>query len=342
MAQINETALARYLETAMSGFRGPLRLTRFMGGQSNPTFLLATEERNYVLRKKPDGELLASAHAIDREYRVIEALSRDGFPAPRAYHYCDRADLIGVAFYVMEHVPGRIIADPALPGFSPEDRAAIYSSMNETLARLHRVDWRGAGLVDFGRPDRYAERQIERWRRQSQSADIAPIPEMERLHDWLADNVPADELAALTHGDYRLGNLMLDPSAPRVAAVLDWELSTIGHPFADLAFNCMAYYFPPAAGPASGIAGLDLAALGIPSEQQYLDDYSRRTGFDPRPHWRFFMTLSLYRTAAIQQGVYARALAGQANSPEAGVFARVCRTTAAIACDVAFGARAPV
>lgn len=341
MAQINEIALARYLEAAMPGFRGQLRLTQFVGGQSNPTFLLATEDRTYVLRKKPDGEILASAHAIDREYRVIAALSSDGFRAPRAYHYCDRAEVIGAPFYIMEHVPGRIIADPALPGFSRQERRAVYTSMNETLASLHRVDWRGVGLGDFGRPDRYAVRQIERWRRQSQSASITPLLEMERLHAWLVENIPEHELAALTHGDYRMGNLMLDPSKPCVAAVLDWELSTIGHPFADLAFNCMAYYFPPAAGPASGIAGLDLAALGIPSEQQYLEDYARHTGTDPRPHWRFFMTLSLYRTAAIQQGVHARALAGNANAPEARMFAELSQTTAAIACEVAFGAHAP-
>jgi aminoglycoside phosphotransferase (APT) family kinase protein len=234
---------------------------------------------------------------------------------------------------------GRIVADPALPGFSPQERGAIYASMGETLARLHTLDWREIRLGDFGRPDRYAERQIERWRRQSESASIAPLPEMERVHDWLTDNVPDTEMAAVTHGDYRMGNLMLDLSRPRVAAVLDWELSTIGHPWADLAFNCMAYYFPPEAGPASGIAGLDLEALGIPSEQHYLEEYARRTGSDPRPHWRFFMTLSLYRTAAIQQGVHARALAGQAQGPEARMFAQLCRTTAAIACDVAFGER---
>lgn len=340
MAQINETSLAAYLEAALPGFRGPLRLTPLVGGQSNPTFLVATKGGSYVLRKKPDGAVLASAHAIDREYRVLSALSGAGFRAPHVYHYCERVDVIGTPFYIMEYVAGRIVADPALPGLSPPERAALYGSMNETLARLHTIDWREIGLGDLGRPDRYAARQIERWRRQSDNASVAPLPQMERLHDWLAESVPDNEMATLTHGDYRIGNLMIDASTPCVAAVLDWELATIGHPWADLAFNCMAYYFPPGAGPASGIAGLDLDSLGIPNEQRYLEDYAHRTGSDPRPHWRFFMTLSLYRTAAIQQGVYARALAGQAQGPQARMFAQLCQTTAAIACDVAFGRRA--
>ncbi|HEY0941982.1 MAG TPA: phosphotransferase [Steroidobacter sp.] len=334
--RFDETSLLRYLDQSLPGFAGPMRVWQFAGGQSNPTFLLDAASGKYVLRKKPPGKLLPSAHAIDREYRVLRVLKDAGLAVPRVHLYCDDASIIGTPFYVMEYVAGRIFTDPALPTLSREERRAAYDSMNAALASLHRVDWR-AELADFGRPERYAQRQIERWSKQYQTTKTEVVPAMDEVQTWLLANVPPEGPTSIAHGDYRIGNLLYDANRPSVAAILDWELSTIGHPYADLAFNCMCYYFPPGDSIASGLAGLDLKALGIPSEDEYLEAYALRTGNDPRPQWRFFMAFSLYRTAAIQQGVYARALAGNASSTLAERFGDLYRTTAATAWDVARG-----
>lgn len=335
--RFDEAALAHFLQASLEDFAPPLEVRQFDSGQSNPTFLLQTPGAEYVLRKKPPGKLLPSAHAIDREYRVLRALRAAGVPVPSVRLYCEDDNVIGTPFYVMDYVPGRIFTDPALPGLTAAERRAACDSMNAALAQIHSIDWRAAGLGDFGRPERYAERQIERWSRQYQSTKTESVPEMDEVHAWLAANVPPEGPAAIAHGDYRLGNLIYDEREPRVVAVLDWELATIGHPFADLAYNCMSYHFPPGDSLAAGVKGLDLAALGIPSEDEYLEAYARRTGNDPRPQWRFFMAFSLYRAAAIQQGVYARALAGNASSTLAGQFGALYRTTARIASEIANG-----
>lgn len=335
--RFDEAALAEYLRRELPGFAPPLQILQFQGGQSNPTFLLSAASGTYVLRKKPPGKLLASAHAIDREWRVLRALQDAAVPVPRVLHYCESEAVVGTPFYVMEYLAGRIFTDPALPGLAPAERRAAYDSMNAALAQLHQVDWRAAGLGDFGRPERYAERQIERWSRQYQATQTEPVAEMDAVREWLAAHLPEEETAAIAHGDYRIGNLVYAEREPRVLAVLDWELATIGHPLADLAFNCMSYHFPPDESLAPGLCGLELEILGIPSEPQYLEAYARRTGRDPRPHWRFFMAFSLYRAAAIQQGVHSRALAGNASSPLAGRFGALYRRTAKLAWEVTRG-----
>ena len=309
-----------WLDQNVEGFAGPLEILQFEGGQSNPTYLFVTPNAKYVLRKKPTGDLLPSAHAIDREYRVISALVGSEVPVAALRGYCDDASLVGTPFYLMDFQPGRIFTDPLLDGSTPEERSATYDSMNSTLARLHSVDWRGAGLSDFGRPEQFVERQLSRWSKQYSLSCTENFASMDRLRDWLSTHVPDDEQATITHGDFRLGNLIYDEEAPTVAAVLDWELATIGHPFSDLAFNCMTYHLPAGHPIAAGFIGADLVELGIPDEDAYLENYAERSGRDPRPHWKFYMAFSLFRTAAIQHGVYARALQGNASSPIAHLF----------------------
>jgi aminoglycoside phosphotransferase (APT) family kinase protein len=281
-----------------------------------------------VLRKKPPGVLVESAHAIDREYRVLSALASGDVPAPRTRVYCDDAEVIGTPFYVMDYQSGRIFTDPLLPGMTPTERAGIYDAMNDALARLHNFDWEGNGLGDFGKPARYVARQIARWRKQYLAASTESVPAMDLLGDWLAANVPARESAAIAHGDFRLGNLIFDEREARVVAILDWELSTIGEPLCDLSFNCMTYHLPAGDPVAAGFTGVDIAALGIPSEADYLAAYARRTGRAEVPDWRFYMAFSLYRTAAIQHGVYRRALAGNASSETALLFGDCYRKVA--------------
>jgi aminoglycoside phosphotransferase (APT) family kinase protein len=313
-------ALGVWLARHLGGEVAPLRLSQFTGGQSNPTFLLETAGGEYVLRKKPPGDLLSSAHGIDREFRVMTALADSGVPVPRLRGYCEDPDVIGTPFYLMDYQPGRIFTDPLLPTMTSKERASAYGAMNETLVRLHTFDWRGAGLGDYGKPERFVERQLARWSRQYAESRTDDVPAMVRLRDWLEAHIPNDERAAITHGDYRLGNLIFAADGPRIAAVLDWELSTIGHPLSDLAFNCMTYHLPAGHPISPGFVGADLAVLGIPSEAAYLDAYARRCGIDPRPYWRFYMAFSLFRTAAIQQGVYARARKGSAASRTAELF----------------------
>ena len=307
---IDAAALERYLAAKLPGYRGPLAIRQFTGGQSNPTYLVATPTARYVLRRKPPGELLPSAHAVDREFRVMTALGKAGLPVPRTLLLCEDAAVIGTMFYLMEFAAGRHFWDPTLPGLAPAERAALYDGMNAALAELHRADPAALGLGDFGRPGNYFARQIARWSKQYKSSETAPIAAMERLIAWLPEHVPPGEETAIVHGDYRIDNLIFHPTEPRVLAILDWELSTLGHPLADIAYNCMAWRFPPAL--FRGIGGLDLAALGIPSETDYLAAYCRRTGRAAVPHWPFYMAYSMFRIAAILQGVYARALAGNA------------------------------
>ena len=316
-----EAWLARHL----AGFAGPLQVAQFKGGQSNPTFLLGTPTQSYVLRRKPPGTLLPSAHAIEREYRVMTALRATDVPVPQTFVLCDDASVIGTAFYVMAHVPGRILWDPALPDMAPAERAAIFDSMNRVIAVLHRVDIGRAGLADYGKPGNYFARQISRWTAQYRASETEPIDAMERLIEWLPQHIPADDATALVHGDYRLDNLVFHPSEPRVVAVLDWELSTLGHPMADFAYHAMAWDIP--AGEMRGLAGLDLAALGIPSAGDYIARYCERVGTArPAPaEWNFFVAYNLFRGAAISQGILRRALDGSAASAhalEAGARAR--------------------
>jgi aminoglycoside phosphotransferase (APT) family kinase protein len=313
-------AIEAWLDLHLEDFTGPLEILQFDGGQSNPTFLLVTPNAKYVLRKKPSGDLLPSAHAIDREYRVISALAGSEVLVPVLRGYCDDASLVGTPFYLMDYQPGRIFTDPLLAGSTPQERSAIYDSMNATLARLHSFDWRGAGLGDFGRPEQFVERQLSRWSKQYSLSRTDDVASMDHLRDWLLVHIPDDERATINHVDFRLGNLIYAEATPVVAAVLDWELATIGHPFSDLAFNCMTYHLPAGHPIAAGFIGADLAALGIPDEDAYLEAYAERSGRDPRPHWRFYMAFSLFRTAAIQQGVYARALQGNASSTIANLF----------------------
>jgi aminoglycoside phosphotransferase (APT) family kinase protein len=331
--RFDEAALCRYLERALPGFRAPCRVRQFQGGQSNPTFHLETADGAFVLRKKPPGTLLASAHAVDREYRVQAALAGTDVPVARMRLLCEDASIIGTAFYVMDHVEGRVFPDRLLPGCAPEERRAMYEHMAEVLAALHHVDYRAVGLEGFGKPEGYIARQTARWTKQYLASRTEPDPAMDRLAEWLPAHLPPEEEVAIAHGDYRIGNLIFHPSEPRVVAVLDWELSTIGHPIADLAYNCLAYRLPEKGG--RGFGDVDIAALGIPSERDYLALYARKAGRAAIPHWEYFLVFSMFRFAAILVGVYRRGLDGNAadaRAVEAGVaykdFARLAWETA--------------
>ena len=305
--RIDEARLAAYLAAEMPGFSGPLVVRQFQGGQSNPTYHLATPDGEYVLRKKPPGTLMHSAHAVDREYAVQSALMGTGVPVAPMRLLCRDESVIGTMFYVMDHVRGRVFADRTLRGVPPADRAAMYDDMNRVMAALHLVDWQAAGLANFGRPAAYVARQIDRWSRQYVAAEVGDVPEMDKLMAWLPAHAPAVDETAIAHGDFRLGNLIFHPSEPRVAAVLDWELSTLGHPLADLAYNCIPWRLPVAI---EGLIGAD--ALGIPAEADYVAAYCARTRREAVPELDFFVVFSLFRWAAIAAGVYRRALDGNA------------------------------
>ncbi|MES1929935.1 phosphotransferase enzyme family protein [Salinisphaera dokdonensis CL-ES53] len=301
---------------------GALEVSQFQGGQSNPTFFLATgtadAPRHYVLRKQPPGKILPSAHRIDREYKVMSALAdAPDVPVPRMHVHCEDADVIGTPFYVMDYVPGRVFGDPALPELGTDERAGVYHSLVDTLAALHAVDVDEVGLSEFGRPNGYVERQIKRWRGQYEASATETDPAMDALGRWLTDHIPADTRPAIAHGDFRIGNLLLAPDSTSVAAILDWELATIGHPIADLAYACMPYYLPYGVKGVRGIEGLDLAAHGIPSEESQLARYCERRGIAGIDEWPVFVAFSLFRTAAILQGVYARAVQGNASNSDA-------------------------
>jgi aminoglycoside phosphotransferase (APT) family kinase protein len=312
---IDVGALERYLRDRLPGFAPPLRARKFAGGQSNPTYLLEAGEQRWVLRKKPPGPLLATAHMVDREHRVFAALHGSGVPVPKPFLYCDDRAVIGTEFFVMEHVQGRIFWDPTLPeAANAAERSALYEEMNRVLAALHTLDYGARGLADYGKPGNYFARQIKRWTQQYEAAKTDQLPEMERLIAWLPANVPADDQTTLVHGDFRLDNMIFHPSEPRVLAVLDWELSTLGHPLADVAYNCMPYHASSRGAPRlDGIAGED---SGIPTQAEYVARYCARTGRDGIPGFAFYLAFSFFRYASIVQGVYHRGLQGNASSRE--------------------------
>ncbi|RJF69764.1 phosphotransferase [Rhodopseudomonas palustris] len=311
--RFDEGALLRYLDSHLAGFEGPCRVQQFQGGQSNPTFHLAAASGNYVLRKRPGGTLVQSAHAVDREYRIMAALGGTGVPVPKALLYCADAAVIGTDFFVMAHLPGRIITDPLIKGVAVAERDAIYRDLARTLARLHAVDPARVGLGDYGRVGDYIPRQLARWSRQYAETNLPQVPEMDEFLGWLRERVPAirDE-TTIAHGDYRLGNVIIHPTEPRVIGILDWELSTLGHPLADLAYCCLPWYLPP---DLNGLADEDAAT--IPSQAQFVADYCEQAGRDAIPDFTFFVVFSLYRWAAIVAGVYRRALDGNASDPRA-------------------------
>ena len=308
-------ALAAYLRRHVCDFHGPLQVAPLTGGQSNPTYRLTAGEHRWVLRRKPPGVLLASAHAIEREYRVMAALAGSGVPVPRMHALCENPAVVGSPFYVMDFVDGRVFADPALPGLTTEQRRAIYAEMNRVIAALHGVDLQTTGLADYGRPQNYLARQIERWTRQYRASETDRIDAMERLIEWLPANRPEGDETALVHGDFRIDNLIFHPTEARVLAVLDWELSTLGHPLVDLAYHGMAWRITPAE--FRGLKGHDLAALGIPSEDAYLAAYGERTGRASLPRWDYYLAFNMFRIAAILQGILARARQGSASSADA-------------------------
>lgn len=299
-----ETWLKRHVEDFGEG----MIVQQFQGGASNPTFLLTTDKGRYVLRKKPPGQLLASAHQVDREFRVMKALEGH-VPVPRMRALCTDEAIIGTTFYVMDFLPGRIFRDAALPDLTPAERAAVYDELNATLARLHAVDYEAVGLGDYGRAGGYFERQVARWTKQYRGAETDPIPEMEALIERLPARIPADDSVSIAHGDYRLENVMFHPTEPKLIAVLDWELSTIGHPLADLAYNGFLWRsHSPTWG---SLDGVDFATSGIPTEAEYVDAYRRRTGRAEIADWPFYMAFGIFRLASISQGVYRRTLSGQ-------------------------------
>ena len=310
--------LQPYLEARVEGFRGPVRAEKFAGGQSNPTFKLTAASGVYVLRRQPPGKLLRSAHAVDREFRVMAALAETDVPVPRVFHLCEDRDLIGSLFCVMEFCDGRNFWDASIPEVDTAERTAIYDEMNRVLAALHRIDIDVVGLTDYGKPGNYFQRQYERWSGQYRASELQRIAPMEELMAWLAENIPADDgRIALVHGDFRLDNLIFDHEAPRARALLDWELSTLGHPFADVGYLCMQLRMPQNVGSMSGLRGKDLAALGIPDEAAYVARYCERAGIDGIDNFGFYVAFSFFRLAAIIQGVAQRATAGNASSSEA-------------------------
>jgi aminoglycoside phosphotransferase (APT) family kinase protein len=319
-------ALEAYLRPRIEGFGpGPLTVEQFKGGQSNPTYKLGCGERAYVLRRKPPGKLLASAHAVDREYRVITALAGTDVPVPRTYLLCEDESVIGTAFFVMEFVAGRVLWEPTLPGLPPAERAAIFTEMNRVIAALHTVDPAAVGLSDYGRPGNYFARQIERWSKQYRASETERIEAMERLIAYLPAHIPPGEETAIVHGDYRLDNQIYAADAPRMLAVLDWELSTLGHPLADFAYHCMTWHIP--VGVFRGLAGADLPALGIPVESEHVASYCRRTGRGPidPAHWSFYLAYNMFRLAAILQGIMGRVKDGTAASAQAQMMGQAAR-----------------
>jgi aminoglycoside phosphotransferase (APT) family kinase protein len=315
--RFDEAALSRHLAGRLPGFGGEVVVRQFQGGQSNPTFHLATPSGDYVLRKKPPGRLLPSAHAVEREFRVMQALAGSGVPVPAMRLLCEDASVIGTPFFVMDHVPGRVFADRVMLAGMPAERRAIYNDLARVLASLHRVDWRAAGLGDFGRPEGYMERQVQRWTRQWEAAKVEEMPEMDRLATWLAARTGVAEETAIAHGDYRLGNVIIHPTEPRIVAVLDWELATLGHPLADLAYACLTYHFPPGPGGAGGVLGTEHGALGIPTEAEFVAAYGRAAGRPVPRDLDVFLVFSMFRLASIVAGVWRRALDGNAADPRA-------------------------
>ena len=339
----DQQALSDWLSQHLSGFEGPLTVEAFKGGQSNPTFKLVTPKKSYVMRAKPGpvAKLLPSAHAIEREFAVMSGLQGTDVPVPTMHVLCEDESVIGRAFYVMEFMQGRVLWDQSLPGMSPSERRAIYLEMNRVIAALHSVKFAERGLANYGKPGNYIERQIGRWSKQYVASITQPIPEMDRLMAWLPAHMPAgakdESLVSIVHGDYRLDNLMFHPTEPRVIAVLDWELSTLGHPLADFSYHCMAWHIAP--GQFRGIGGLDWDALGIPQESEYIRLYCERTGISTPEalarDWNFYMAYNLFRMAAILQGIAKRVENGTASSEQAVKSAAGARPLAEMAWAIA-------
>jgi len=313
--KFDEAALEKFMRAHVEGFEGPVTVKKFKGGQSNPTYLLMTPAKKYVLRRKPPGKLLPSAHAVDREYKVMTALGGEGFPVPKTYALCEDPDIIGTAFFIMDFVEGRIFWDSSLPEASKEERTPLYHALIDTLAQLHMIDFEAAGLGDYGKPGNYFERQIGRWSKQYQAAETETIDEMNSLIEWLPTAIPADDATSIVHGDFRFDNVIMHPTQAKALAVLDWELSTLGHPLADFTYFLMVWHFPPAV--RGGLAGVDIEALGIPSLEDAVARYCSQTNREEDPDLEFCLAYNMFRLGSIAQGVYARALQGNASSPQA-------------------------
>ena len=332
--------MENFMREHINGFSGNLTVRQFKYGQSNPTFLMQDDKHKYVMRKKPPGKLLPSAHAVDREYRIITALQDTDVPLAKTYALCEDSAVIGTGFYIMELVEGRVFRDAiASQASNAEERAAIFDSMNETLANIHRVDWEDLGLGDYGKPGNYMARQVGRWTKQYVASKTHDIKSMNNLIRWLPENIPADDSTTIAHGDFRLENLIIHPIEPRVVAVLDWELSTLGHPLADLAYNCIGYHFPSTDVLGYGYGDKNLSALGVPVEEDYLAAYCRRTGRNEISDWEFFLAFGMFRLAAIVQGVYKRGLDGIASSENAEIYGEMVPYLSEVAWRIVAGVR---
>ena len=329
----DEAGLAAFLRERVAPFSGALRVEQFQGGQSNPTYRVTAGDRRYVLRRKPPGKLLPSAHAVDREHRVMAALGGTGVPVAKMLALCEDPAVIGTAFYLMEYVEGRVLWDPTLPGMAPAARAAHYDELNRVLATLHKVDYAAVGLADFGKTGSYIERQIARWSKQYEAAGAERIPAMDALIGWLPQHVPPGDETSIVHGDFRIDNVIFHSTEPRVLAVLDWELATLGHPLSDFAYHAMVWRLAP--GQFRGLKGCDFAALGIPTEDEYVAAYCARTGRASISHWEFYLIFNMFRIAAILHGVLARALQGNAASANALEQGGRARIVADVAWDMA-------
>ena len=332
-ADLSIDDLGPYLEKAVDGFRRLRAIEKFSGGQSNPTYLLTADSGQYVLRRKPFGELLKSAHAVEREFRVMQALANTDVPVPRMLHLCEDTDVIGSVFFVMSFVKARLFWDPALPELDNQGRSAIFDAMNRALAALHSVDIDAVGLADFGYPGNYFERQVSRWTKQYRASETENIAAMDQLIDWLPANMPPDDgRVSLIHGDYRLDNILFAENSYNAIALLDWELSTLGHPFADLAYQCMQLRMPQDS-VICGLGGVDRASLGIPTEAAYVADYCDRTELEDIPNWTFYLVFSFFRFAAILQGVMKRAIDGNASSDQAFAYGALTAPLAKMAVE---------
>lgn len=339
--QLDLPRLAAYLQRAVPDFAGPLEVRRFKGGQSNPTYQLITPGRKYVLRRKPPGPLLPSAHAVDREYTVLKALSDAGFPVPRPFALCTDETVLGTMFYVMEMVEGRVLWEMTLPGMTPAERAGIYDAMVTTLAQLQSIDYRKVGLEAFGKPTDYFARQINRWTKNYVASETETIPLMDRLNAWLPANIPHEESVAIVHGDYRMDNMIFHPTEPRVVAVLDWELSTIGHPFGDTAYHLLPWLLPQLGERLSSLGGIDLGPLGIPTLEAYIARYCELTGRREIPNLDYYNAYTLWRLACIYQGIIKRVQDGTAANEHAETKTELVYTIADLAWGYARRAGAP-
>jgi aminoglycoside phosphotransferase (APT) family kinase protein len=328
-------ALEAYLSAHVPGFAPPVVVSQFKGGQSNPTYLIETPGRRYVLRRKPPGRLLPSAHAVDREFRIISALSKQNFPVAEPVFYCADETVVGTPFFLMGYVEGRVFWEPQMPASNPAERAVVYDAMNATLSRLHAFDPAAIGLADYGRGENYVARQVERWSKQYRASQTETIDDMEHLIAWLPAHLPPPQPPRVVHGDYRLDNIILAPDAPQIAAVLDWELSTLGDPLADFSYHLMQWYMPPSDAGTGSLVGQDLAALGIPPLDDYVNAYVARTGLDPRPHLPVYFAYNFFRLAAILQGIVGRVRDGTATSAFASAKAEMVRPLTAKAWEFA-------